>query len=61
MTGNLFESAGNKFLVLVNAQRQHSLWPSAMPPPAGWTVVYGEAAKDACMDYIDKHWTDLCR
>jgi hypothetical protein len=26
---------------------------------AGWRVVYGEADRAACLDYIEENWTDI--
>ena len=47
------------FLVLVNDEEQHSLWPSFADVPAGWRVVHGEADRVACLDYIEQNWTDI--
>jgi uncharacterized protein YbdZ (MbtH family) len=47
------------FLVLVNDEEQHSLWPTFSDVPAGWRVVYGEADRAACLDYIEQNWTDI--
>jgi MbtH protein len=27
--------------------------------PDGWRQVYGEAARQDCLDYIERNWTDL--
>ncbi|MFI6737650.1 MbtH family protein [Nonomuraea sp. NPDC050451] len=59
MTTNPFDDADGRFLVLVNAENQHSLWPSFAEVPAGWTVVLPENSRTACLDYIERHWTDL--
>ncbi|MFE9068525.1 MbtH family protein [Streptomyces violaceusniger] len=55
----LFEDADGEFLVLVNAEKQHSLWPALIDVPAGWQVVHGGDTRQNCLDYIDTHWTDL--
>jgi MbtH protein len=47
------------YLVLVNAENQHSLWPAFAEVPAGWTVVHGPDRRQACLDYVDEHWTDI--
>ncbi|ANW17098.1 MbtH family protein [Streptomyces clavuligerus] len=47
------------FLVLVNSEGQHSLWPSRTAVPAGWTTVCGPAAHQLCVAYVDEHWTDM--
>lgn len=59
MSTNPFDDAEGRFLVLVNDEDQHSLWPSFAEVPAGWTVVFGENTREACLDYVETHWTDL--
>ncbi|AOJ07947.1 MbtH family protein [Burkholderia mayonis] len=56
---NLLDDPEGTFFVLSNAEGQHSLWPATIAPPAGWTVVFGQDARQPCIDYIDTHWTDL--
>jgi MbtH protein len=59
MSGNPFEQEDGVYLVLVNAERQHSLWPAAIAVPPGWTTAHGEDTRQACLDYVEAHWTDL--
>ncbi|MET7331219.1 MbtH family protein [Nonomuraea sp. NPDC005650] len=59
MTTNPFDDADGRFLVLVNTENQHSLWPSFAQVPGGWTVAFAENTRAACLDYIESHWTDL--
>jgi MbtH protein len=59
MTTNPFEDPQGRFLVLVNAEQQHSLWPSFAEVPAGWRTVFGEDTREACLAYVESHWTDL--
>ena len=56
---NPFEDPDGRYLVLVNHEDQHSLWPSFMDVPAGWTVAFGEESRTACLDYVERTWTDL--
>ncbi|MEU9357972.1 MbtH family protein [Streptomyces sp. NPDC048301] len=56
---NPFEKDDARYTVLVNDQGQHSLWPEATAVPAGWQVVYGVADRQACLDYVEEHWTDM--
>ncbi|MET8542165.1 MbtH family protein [Kitasatospora sp. NPDC004799] len=56
---NPFEDAEARYVVLVNDQNQHSLWPTAIEVPAGWTTAFGENDRQACLDYIEQNWTDL--
>ncbi|KOG43619.1 MbtH family protein [Streptomyces resistomycificus] len=59
MTTNPFEDPQGSFLVLVNDENQHSLWPSFAEVPAGWRSVFGKATREACLTYVESHWTDL--
>ncbi|MFE5122845.1 MbtH family protein [Streptomyces sp. NPDC056669] len=56
---NPFENPDGRYLVLVNEEEQHSLWPAFAEVPAGWTVAYGEDDRQACLDYVNEHWTDM--
>ncbi|MFE2636060.1 MbtH family protein [Streptomyces scopuliridis] len=56
---NPFEDADATYLVLVNDEGQHSLWPSFAEIPAGWTTVHGPDARQACLDHINENWTDM--
>ncbi len=58
MSTNPFDDDGS-FFVLVNDEEQHSLWPTFADVPAGWRVVYGEADRAVCLDYIEQNWTDI--
>ncbi|MFC5286575.1 MbtH family protein [Actinokineospora guangxiensis] len=59
MSTNPFENEDGVYLVLVNAENQHSLWPAAIAVPAGWTVAHGEDTRAACLAHIEREWTDL--
>jgi uncharacterized protein YbdZ (MbtH family) len=59
MSINPFDDESAAFLVLVNDEEQHSLWPTFADVPAGWRVVFGEADRAACLDYIESNWTDI--
>ncbi|GAA1026288.1 MULTISPECIES: MbtH family protein [Amycolatopsis] len=56
---NPFEDENGVYLVLVNAENQHSLWPEFAAVPAGWTTVHGPASRAQCLDYVNENWTDL--
>ncbi|MDQ1044990.1 MbtH family protein [Streptomyces sp. V4I2] len=56
---NPFEDAEGKYLVLVNDEGQHSLWPSFVEVPAGWSVAVEETDRQTCLDYINENWTDM--
>lgn len=59
MSINPFDDDNGSFFALVNDEDQHSLWPEFADIPAGWRVVYGAAARAACLDYIEQQWTDI--
>lgn len=56
---NPFENDDASYLVLVNDEGQHSLWPAATDVPAGWHTVHGAAGRQSCLDYVEEHWTDM--
>ncbi len=56
---NPFDDENGTFLVLVNDEGQHSLWPSFAEVPAGWNIVHQEDNRQACLDYINENWTDM--
>ena len=56
---NPFEDADGTYLVLVNEENQHSLWPAFAEVPDGWTVAHGPDARQACLDHVEANWTDM--
>jgi MbtH protein len=56
---NPFEDDLASYVVLVNDEGQHSLWPTTIDVPAGWTVVFGAATRQACLDHVEANWTDM--
>lgn len=54
-----FDDPEADYLVLVNEENQHSLWPAFADVPTGWAIAHGKASRRACVDYIDRNWTDL--
>ncbi|MET7801774.1 MbtH family protein [Streptomyces decoyicus] len=56
---NPFDDDNAQYHVLVNDEGQHSLWPVFAETPAGWTVAHGPAARQDCLDYVERNWTDM--
>lgn len=56
---NPFENPDGSYLVLVNDEGQHSLWPEFADVPEGWTVARTADTRDACLAYVEQNWTDL--
>ena len=50
---------GDGFVVLINSERQYSIWPAGKAVPDGWTCVCPAASKADCLAYVETHWTDL--
>jgi uncharacterized protein YbdZ (MbtH family) len=56
---NTFDDTDGTFVVLVNDEEQYSLWPHALPVPAGWRTVHGPETRQSCLEHIEENWTDL--
>ncbi|EWC60855.1 Polymyxin synthetase PmxB [Actinokineospora spheciospongiae] len=56
---NPFEDEDGTYLVLVNDEGQHSLWPEFVEVPAGWTTAHGPAGRAECLEYVERNWTDM--
>lgn len=59
MATNPFEDEDGIYLVLINDEGQHSLWPVFAEVPDGWTVAHPEDTREACIDFIEENWTDM--
>jgi MbtH protein len=59
MRTNPFEDTDGTYLVLVNDEGQHSLWPTTVEAPAGWTVALAATDHAAALKFVDDNWTDL--
>jgi MbtH protein len=56
---NPFENPDGRYLALVNDEGQYSLWPVFLDVPAGWTVAHEEDSREACLEFIERTWTDM--
>lgn len=56
---NPFEDDAGRYLVVVNEEEQHALWPADLDVPRGWRTVLGPAPRPDCLTYIEEHWTDM--
>jgi MbtH protein len=59
MATNPFEDENGTYHVLINDEGQHSLWPSFVEVPNGWAIIHGSDTRAACLDFINKNWTDM--
>ena len=53
------ENEDATFVVVMNHEEQYSIWASHRELPAGWRVAGKSGSKAECLEYIDRHWTDL--
>lgn len=56
---NPFEDETGTYVVLRNAEGQHSIWPDFVEVPEGWSVVHGPARREDGLAHIEEHWTDM--
>jgi MbtH protein len=54
-----FDDENTVFRVVRNAEDTHSIWPLGRPVPAGWDEAGFTGTKAACLDHIDRVWTDM--
>lgn len=59
MSTNPFEDPEGTYLVLVNDEGQHSLWPTFVEVPAGWQVALEESSHEAALKFVEDNWTDM--
>lgn len=59
MSDSLFDDESISFAILINDERQYSIWPETLPVPQGWQRTQGPLSRQECMDWLAHHWTDL--
>lgn len=57
--GNPFDDESARFVVLVNDEKQYSIWPAHLDVPGGWQVALAEAPRQECLDYVEAVWSDM--
>jgi MbtH protein len=48
-----------RFLVVVNDEEQHSVWPDWRPVPDGWRATGFAGPRDECLAHITEVWPDI--
>lgn len=56
---NPFDDPDGTFLVLINEAGQHSLWPTFLSAPDGWTQAWGPGGRDDALAWVDANWPDI--
>jgi MbtH protein len=59
MATNPFEDESGTYHVLINDEGQHSLWPTFVEVPDGWRIIHKSDTRAACLEFINKNWTDM--
>jgi MbtH protein len=47
------------YRVVMNHEKQYSIWPGHRPNPFGWNDAGKEGSKEECLAYIEQVWIDL--
>lgn len=55
----MFDDNAIDYLVVINYEEQYSIWPADRGLPHGWEAVGGPRSRDACLDHIERVWTDM--
>ncbi|NHC16045.1 MbtH family protein [Motilibacter deserti] len=50
---------GRTHVVVVNSEKQYSLWPRSRPLPQGWAGAGFVGSESECLDHIADVWLDL--
>lgn len=49
---------GPSYVVVVNDEKQYSIWPAGSSLPAGWQAAGFEGTKTEAMAWIEAQWDD---
>lgn len=52
-------SSDVRYAVVVNDERQYSIWPADRQRPTGWSDEGHTGTEEECLAYIDETWTDM--
>lgn len=50
-----FEDEYATFVVAVDAEGRHALWPASLSVPVGWQVAHPEDIRELCLDHVEEH------
>ena len=56
---NGLSMSDDAFVVVVNDEGQHSIWPAPRPVPRGWREAGFRGTHGDCMTYVDDVWPDI--
>ena len=55
----MWDDENTQFQVVVNHEKQYSIWPIGRDFPLGWKAVGKEGNKQESLDYFKEVWTDM--
>jgi MbtH protein len=47
------------FVVVINDEEQHSIWPQDAPLPRGWRSLDARGSRADCLAFIKDAWKDM--
>jgi MbtH protein len=53
------ESENITFNVVINHEKQYSIWPANRENAPGWQDAGFSGSKKQCLDFIEGQWTDM--
>ena len=56
---SIWDAEDARFVVVINAEEQYSIWPEGREIPAGWSDVGIRGTKSECLQHIELVWTDM--
>ncbi len=59
MLASPFEDGNASYLVLINEEKQCSLWPDFREIPPGWKAVGPHGSRKECLQWVEDNWTDM--
>lgn len=48
-----------EYMVLVNREQHHCIWPTFKDIPKGWAQVGPVGSSEVCLAYVGKAWPDI--
>ncbi len=48
-----------RYVVVVNDEEQHSIWPEELEIPLGWTAAGHSGDKASCLEFVRRAWPDI--
>jgi MbtH protein len=48
-----------RYVVVVNHEEQHSIWPAGTVIPQGWREAGKSGPRAGCLAWVREHWTDM--